>query len=68
MMDEPRFPNATVKLSGEDGNAFSILGRVKAALQKAGATDEEVNEYLADSMQGDYDNLLQTALRWVTVE
>jgi hypothetical protein len=28
----------TVKLVGEDGNVFSILGRVKQALRRAGQT------------------------------
>lgn len=66
--DDVRFPNATVQLSGEDGNAFAIMGRVSAALRKAGATTADVKEYMDESMSGDYDHLLQTAMRWVEVE
>ncbi len=28
----PKFPNIEVQLSGEDGNAFSIMGRVTKAM------------------------------------
>lgn len=34
-----------VKLVGEDGNAFLIMGRVKQALVKAGADQEYINQY-----------------------
>ena len=33
----------TVKLIGEDGNAFAILGRVRKALRKAGYSTEELS-------------------------
>ena len=60
--------NVKVKLSGNDGNAFAIMGAVKTALKKAGATKEEIAEYLKDSMAGDYDNLLKVAMNWVQVK
>jgi hypothetical protein len=56
-----------VQLSGNDGNAFAVMGAVKTALKKAGATREELDEYLKDSMSGDYDNLLRVAAKWVVV-
>lgn len=56
-----------VQLSGNDGNAFAIMGAVKSALKKAGATREELDEYLKESMSGDYDNLLRVAMKWVVV-
>ena len=63
----PKYPNVIVEMDidGPDGNAFAIMGRVQAALRKAGATKEELNQYTMDSMSGDYDNLLATADRWV---
>lgn len=63
----PKYPNVIVEMDidGPDGNAFAIMGRVQAALKKAGATKEELNQYTMDSMSGDYDNLLATADRWV---
>jgi hypothetical protein len=65
--NKPKYPNAIVimDINGPDGNAFAIMGRVSAALKKAGATKEEISQYTMDSMSGDYDNLLAAADRWV---
>ena len=57
-----------VQLVGEDGNAFVIMGKVSRALKSAGATKEEVDQYMDESMSGDYDNLLRVAMEWVNVE
>lgn len=59
--------DVAVQLSGNDGNAFAIMGSVKQALRRAGATREEIDQYVSDSMSGDYDNLLRTAMEWVEV-
>jgi hypothetical protein len=56
-----------VQLSGNDGNAYAIMSSVKKALTKAGATPAEIDQYLKDSMSGDYDNLLRVAMDWVEV-
>jgi len=56
-----------VTLSGEDGNAFAIMARVQKALKSAGATKEDIDTYLSESMSGDYDNLLRTAMKYVEV-
>jgi hypothetical protein len=56
-----------VQLSGNDGNAFAIMGSVKSALKKAGASKEEIDQYLSESMAGDYDNLIRVATDWVKV-
>lgn len=56
-----------VQLSGQDGNAFAIMGAVQSALRKAGATPEQLSEYYTESTAGDYDELLRTAMRWVDV-
>jgi len=57
----------TVKLVGNDGNAYAIMGAVQKALRKAGAPKEEIDAYLAESMSGDYYHLLATACEWVEV-
>lgn len=62
-----RFPDADVELSGEDGNAFAIIGRTQRALRKAGATPEELKQYCEEAMSSDYDNVLATTMRWVNV-
>jgi hypothetical protein len=63
-----KYQTVTVKLTGNDGNAFSIMAAVSKAIRKAGATPEEVEQYMNESMSGDYDNLLRTAMKWVNVE
>ncbi len=62
-----RHPKIEVQLSGRDGNAFAILGSVTKALRRAGISEEEREEFLQDAQSGDYDNLLATCMRWVTV-
>ena len=64
---EIRFPEVTVQLIGEDGNAISIVGRVRRALRKGGASDEDLSAYQAEALSGDYDHLLEVTQRWVTV-
>jgi hypothetical protein len=56
-----------VPLVGEDGNAYAIMGRVMRALEDAGVSKEEIDQYYAESTSGDYDNLLRVAVDWVQV-
>jgi len=63
-----RYSNVTVKLVGEDGNAFAILGRVQRALRKAGVPDDEIKQFLAEAKSGDYNHLLATVMDWVEVK
>jgi hypothetical protein len=65
---QPRYPDVQVQLSGEDGNAFAILGRTAGALRAAGVAQEEIDAYFAEATSGDYDHLLQTTIRWVDWE
>jgi hypothetical protein len=46
------------KLVGEDGNAFSIMGRFSRAARRAGWTKEDIDAVLDDAKSGDYDHLL----------
>jgi hypothetical protein len=66
-MTDIKYPEVRVKLSGNDGNAFAIMGSVASALRKAGVSADEIAAYRDESMSGDYDNLLRTAMRWVSV-
>jgi len=66
-MSQPKYPTIEVQLTGEDGNAFAIIGRVSKAMRRAGLTKEQVDEYQEESTSGDYDNVLMTAMRYVTV-
>lgn len=65
---DPKYKNISVQLTGQDGNAFAIMAKVSGALRKNDVPEGEVEQYLSESMSGDYDNLLRTAMNWVNVE
>ncbi len=62
-----KYPEIEVKILGNDGNAFAIMGAISTALRKAGVSKDEISQYTKESMSGDYENLLRTAMRWVSV-
>jgi hypothetical protein len=62
-----KYPEIEVQLTGNDGNAFAVMGAVKQALKRAKVSADEISEYTKQSMSGDYDNLLRVAMSWVTV-
>jgi hypothetical protein len=63
-----KYPHIEVKLVGEDGNAYSILGRVTRAMRRANAPKDEIDAFTKEATSGNYDHLLQTCLRWVNCE
>lgn len=66
--DEPLFWWVEVQLTGEDGNAFAIIGAVTRALKNAGLGDEAA-AYRDDVMESDsYDALLRHTMLTVTVQ
>jgi len=67
MSTELKYPNVKVRLTGTDSNAFSIMGKVSQALRSAGVPKDERDAFMNEAMSGDYDHLLQTAMRWVDV-
>jgi hypothetical protein len=56
-----------VQLSGTDGNAFAILGKVINGIKSAGGTSEDVIAFQDEATYGDYDHLLRTCMKWVNV-
>jgi len=57
-----------VKLIGEDGNAFAILGACRRAARKANWTDEQWSEFETKATDGDYDRLLLVVMEYFDVE
>jgi hypothetical protein len=55
-----------VELSGTDGNAFAIIGKVKKALLRAGKV-ELARQFEKEAKSGDYDHVLQTCMEYVDV-
>lgn len=64
----PKYPDVEVQLTGEDGNAFAILGRIQKAMHRAGIPNTEYRAFELEAISGNYDNLLNTARKWVTVK
>ncbi len=60
------YPDVEVQLTGTDGNAFALMGKVQKALRRAGHSDA-VDSFLAEAMSGDYNHLLQTCMKYVNV-
>ena len=60
-------PRSRVHLVGHDGNAFAIIARVSEALRKEGASAETISQYRRESMSGDYDKVLATAMKYCEV-
>ncbi len=66
MKQDVPLTNAVVQLTGEDGNAFAILGLVRNAIRQSNHP-ELAEPFLHDATSGDYDHLLQACMRFVTV-
>jgi len=66
-MKEPSI-KPTVKLIGQDGNAFAVMGSVKRALKNAGADKEYIDKYISEATSGDYNHLLAVSMEYVNVE
>ena len=73
----PKYPDVRVRLVGNDGNAFSIMGRVQDALARylrrntemtAQEIQAEKDAYWREATSGDYDNLLRVTMQWVATE
>ena len=67
-MSEKSITGVSVKLVGEDGNAFAILSRVRQAMRRAKVPKETVDAYIEEATGGDYMNLLAVTARYVDAE
>ena len=63
-----KYPDVVVELTSIDGNAFSIMGATQRAMKRAGIPKEECDLYFKEATSGDYDHLISTTLKWVSVE
>jgi hypothetical protein len=61
-----KYDDVTVQLTGQDGNAFNIIGLVSKALKQAGHPTDEWTEAAFDC--GSYDALLVLAMETVHVQ
>ena len=65
--NSPKYPDVEVQLTGEDGNAFAVMGRVTSAMRKAKIDRGAIQAFQTEAMSGDYDNLLRVAMDTVSV-
>lgn len=56
-----------LELSGQDGNAFFILGKAARAARRAGWSKEKIEKFQKEATSGDYDNVLQTCMKYFDV-
>lgn len=63
----PRYPQVRVKLTGRDGNAHMIIGRVAVALRRKVGDSAADDFNVAAHTCGSYDEVLQLVMRTVRV-
>ena len=58
-----------VKLIGEDGNAFNLMGIVSKAMRRNGISKDEIEQFQNEvTSSNSYDEALQVMMRWVDVQ
>lgn len=64
----PKYPNIELQLTGKDGNAFAILGRLSKALRRAGLSHDQVKVIINEcTRQPNYQSLLAKVMEYVEV-
>lgn len=61
------YTDAVVQLTGKDGNAILIIGLVRRSILRSNHP-ELADEFMLEAIDGDYDHLLQTCMRYVSIE
>ena len=56
-----------LKLSGQNGNAFVILGKAQNEAKKANWSEQQIEEFMNEAKSSDYDHLLQTCCKYFDV-
>jgi hypothetical protein len=56
-----------LKLIGEDGNVFYILGKAVREARRAGWSEEKIAEFKEKAMSADYDNALRVCMDYFDV-
>ena len=64
---KPICKNVKVKLVGNDGNAFFIIGSVTKEMRRAKVEKETIDAFTKEAMSGDYGNVLRTCMKYVEV-
>jgi len=62
-MEKPK-----LRLTGEDGNVFNILGLALKTAKAAGWEKKKIEKFRKEAMAGNYDNALQTCMKYFEVD
>ncbi len=62
-----KHPHIQVRLSGQDGNVFNVLGLCVDAARKAGLPQQEIDAFFTEATSGDYNKALATCQAWFDV-
>jgi hypothetical protein len=68
MIDTANLTRPTVKLTDEDGNAFYVIGLTMKAMKAAGWPKTAKDEFVTEAMDGDYNHLLRTVMKYCDVD
>ncbi len=63
-MERPDKTKPKFSFAGRGGNAFYLIGGARKALEREGYTEKEVLQFTREAESGDYDNVIQTIMRW----
>jgi len=66
-INEAQESKPILQLTGQDGNAFFILGKARQAARKAGWDQQQISKFMEDAMSGNYNHLLQTCMEYFDV-
>lgn len=64
----PKYPTITVKLVGQDSNAFNLLGICRRAMKRSHLPESEIEAFTKEATSSDYNHLLITCTEWFNVE
>lgn len=64
----PRYPAASIRLTGEQRHMTYTVGDACNALRRAGAPEEEIVVFRDDALSDDGDHARRVLQNWLTVE
>lgn len=63
-----KYDNITVRLLGQDGSSFSIIGICRREMKRAKCSQDDIDMFIDEAMSGDYNDLLNTCADYFNVE
>ena len=65
--DTPKYPDIHVRLSGENGNTFSLVSIMLREMKQCRVPQSDRDRFQEEALSGDYSNVLSTCMKWVHV-